>query len=202
MAKVPSTTANEILSLLQSLTKANADSVLHNLSQFIKLGTEKSIVLLKACFDNLNRHKTEPKNPPLEKVVASIFRNLLVRPNFCTVLRKSLRESKISHGTIENFSDALHLSLPEKICIGLALSNSENFDIRICGKNFYVARIEELCAADPDNPNSREQILSIISFFQQSECLSGLLDSFLKILSFVQLKDDIFTEILDICQEK
>lgn len=106
------------------------------------------------------------------------------------------------HGTIENFSDALHLSLPEKICIGLALSNSENFDIRICGKNFCVARIEELCAAHPDNANSREQILCIISFFQQSACLSGLLDSFLKILSFVQLKDDIFTEILDICQEK
>lgn len=102
--------------------------------QFIEFGTEGSIFVLKACLDHLNRHETELKNAPLEKVVALIFRYLLERPNFSTVFCESLRNSEISEEILENFSNVLHLSVPEKICIGLALSDSENSDIRICGK--------------------------------------------------------------------
>ncbi|XP_024032955.1 CCR4-NOT transcription complex subunit 1 [Morus notabilis] len=187
MLKFSSTTANQIRLLLQSLTEANADSVLHDLSQFIEFGTEGSIFVLKACLDHLNRHETESKNAPLEKVVASIFRYLLERPNFSTVFCESLRNSEISEGILDNFSNVLHLSVPEKICIGLALSDSENSDIRICGKNFCVAQIEELCA-NPVNLNS-EQILSIVMFLQQSEGLAKLVDAFMQMLSLVQLKD-------------
>ena len=91
-------------------------------------------MLLKACVDHLHQQKTDVKNAALEKVVASIFRYLLGRPNFSTVLCESMRNSEINEGVLENLSNVLQLSVPEKIRVGLALSDSENSDIRICGK--------------------------------------------------------------------
>ncbi|XP_060964127.1 uncharacterized protein LOC133033427 isoform X2 [Cannabis sativa] len=188
MLKFSSTTANQIRFVLQSLTEANADSVIQDLSQFVEYETEGRILLLQTCLDHLNRYRTDAKNATLEIVVAAIFKCLLDRPNFSTVFCESLRNSEISEAILENFSNALHLSASEKICIGLALSDSENSDTRICGKNFCMAQIEELCA-NPVALNSSEQILNIIMFLQQSEGLSKHVDSFIQMLSLVQPKD-------------
>lgn len=51
-----------------------------------------------------------------------------------------------------------------------------------------MAQIEELCA-NPIALNSSVQISSIITFFQQSESFSKHVDSFMQMLSLVQLKD-------------
>lgn len=102
--------------------------------QFIEYESEGSILLLQTCLNYLNRNRTDGKNGPLEKVVAAIFKCLLDRPNFITVFCESLRNSEISEGMLENFSNALHLPVIEKICIGLALSDSEHSESRICGK--------------------------------------------------------------------
>lgn len=69
----------------------------------------------------------------LELAVASIFKFLLGKPNFSTVFCESLRNTEINEGALENFSNVLHLSVSEKIGIGLALSDSENLDTRNCG---------------------------------------------------------------------
>ncbi|PON57727.1 CCR4-NOT transcription complex subunit [Trema orientale] len=188
MLKFSSTAANQIRLLLQSLNDANADSVLRDLSQFVEYETEGSILLLQTCLDHLNRYRADAKNVTLEKVVAAIFKSLLERPNFSTVFCESLRNLEISEGILENLTNSLHLSVSEKICIGLALSASENLDTRICGKNFCMAQIEELCA-NPVALNSSEQILSIITFLQQSEGLSKHVDSLMQMLSLVQPKD-------------
>lgn len=102
--------------------------------QFVEYGVEGSIMLLQACIDHLNSYGTDSKNMQLESVVASIFRYLLDQPNFSTVFFESLRNAEINEGTLENFSDALHLSVSEKIAIGLALSDSENLEARMSGK--------------------------------------------------------------------
>ncbi|XP_015889443.2 uncharacterized protein LOC107424219 isoform X1 [Ziziphus jujuba] len=188
MLKFSSTTANQIRFLLQSLNEANADSVLSGLHQFTEYGVEGSILLLQTCLDHLNSYKTELTNVSLERVLASIFKYLLDRPNFSTIFCESLRNSEINEGILENFSDALHLSVSEKMGLGLALSDSENFDNRICGKNFCMAQIEELCA-NPVAIHSSEQIHNIIMFLQRSEGLSKYVDSFMQMLSLVHLKD-------------
>lgn len=70
----------------------------------------------------------------LERVLASVFKYLIDQPNFSTMFCESLRNTDVNEGIVENFSSALQLSVPEKIGIGLALSDSENLDTRICGK--------------------------------------------------------------------
>lgn len=102
--------------------------------QFIEYGTEGSILVLQTCLDQLDRNRTDVKNVALEKVVAAIFKSLLDRSNFSTVFCGSLRHSVTNEGFLENLSNALQLSVSEKICIGLALSDYENSDSRICGK--------------------------------------------------------------------
>ncbi|KAL2331525.1 hypothetical protein Fmac_019106 [Flemingia macrophylla] len=80
------------------------------------------------------------------------------------------------------------LSLLEKIVTSLALSDSENADMRLSGKNFCMARIEELCA-NLGSLSCHDQIHNIIVFLRQSEGLSKHVDSFMQILSLVQFKD-------------
>ncbi|XP_004306964.1 PREDICTED: CCR4-NOT transcription complex subunit 1-like [Fragaria vesca subsp. vesca] len=189
MLKFSQTTANQIRFLLQSLNDANSDSVLRELTQFIEYGIEGSILLLQTCLDHLNHYRIDIKNVALERVLASLFKYLIDQPNFSTMFCESLRNTEVNEGIVENFSSALQLSVPEKIGIGLALSDSENLDTRICGKNFCMAQIEQLCETPVDKISS-EKIQSIVLFLQRSEGLSKHVDSFMQMLSLLQLKDD------------
>ncbi|KAL4353352.1 hypothetical protein GQ457_06G032980 [Hibiscus cannabinus] len=187
MLNLSSTLSTHVRFLLQSLTEANADSVSRELCQFFDYGVEGSIVVLQACLDCLNSHKTDSTNLQVEQVVASIFRHAMGNPNFCTVFCQSL-SMDISEDFLENFSKAMQFSLSEKIGIGLALSDSENPDTRICGKNFCMAQVEEL-HSNPASFDSTEQIQNIIMFLQCSGALSKHVDSFMQMLSLVQAND-------------
>lgn len=101
--------------------------------QYAMHGMESSILLLQTCLDHLNIYEKDLKNMKLHPVYASIFKHILDKPNFCTILSGSLRAVAINEELLQNLSVALQLSVPEKIGIGLALSNSEEHDIRMCG---------------------------------------------------------------------
>ncbi|KAJ1388195.1 CCR4-NOT transcription complex subunit 1, CAF1-binding domain [Sesbania bispinosa] len=123
-----------------------------------------------------------------EPILGAVIRNLLGKPNFSTVFSESMKNVEINESFLESFCNGLQLSLLEKIAISLALSDSENPDARLCGKNFCMAQIEELCA-NPGSLSCHDQIQNIIIFLKQSEGLSKHVDSFMQILSLVQFKD-------------
>ena len=89
---------------------------------------------MQTCLDHLNIHGKDLKNLQLEPIFSSIFKYILDKPNFSTVLCESLRSEAINEDFLENLSNALQLSVSDKIGIGLALSDSENSDIRMLGK--------------------------------------------------------------------
>ncbi|XP_058103664.1 uncharacterized protein LOC131247311 isoform X2 [Magnolia sinica] len=98
---------------------------------FVEYGNEGSIVLLQACLDQV-KFQSEDFQSKLD-LPSPIFRYFLGRPNFATVFCEALR-SKVMSGGFLGLSKQLHLSTPEKIAVGLALSNSGNTDFRIRGK--------------------------------------------------------------------
>lgn len=96
-------------------------------------GMEGSILLLQACFDHLNIYSSKLKDIKLQPIFASIFKHVLNKPNFSSILSESLQSKAINDELLQNLSDALHLSVPDKIGVGLAMSNSEDHDTRMCG---------------------------------------------------------------------
>ncbi|XP_054784760.1 uncharacterized protein LOC129291440 isoform X2 [Prosopis cineraria] len=188
MTKFSSLVSNHIRFLLQSLDEVNFDSVFHELCQIIEYGTDGSILLLKTCLDHLNYVRNDLKDMPQVSILAAVIKYLLDKPNFSTVFSESLKTIEISESFLEKFSSGLQLSLLEKITIGLALSDSENVDTRLCGKNFCVAQIEELCA-NPTSLSCSEQIQNIVMFLNRTEGLSKHVDSFMQMLSLVQLEE-------------
>lgn len=106
--------------------------VLISFWQFVDYGIEGSVLLLETCIDYLSG--AELKNTQLEAVFASLFKCIFDRPNFCTIFCHSLRSTAVSERFLENLSNSLHLSASEKICIGLALLDSEHLEFRTCGK--------------------------------------------------------------------
>ncbi|XP_039063628.1 CCR4-NOT transcription complex subunit 1-like isoform X2 [Hibiscus syriacus] len=187
MLNLSSTLSTHVRFLLQSLTEANAESVSRELRQLIDYGIEGSILVLQTCLDCLNSHKADSRNLQFEQVVASTFRHAMDKPNFCTVFCQSL-SMDISEDFLENFSKAMQFSMSEKIGIGLALSDSENPDTRICGKNFCMAQVEEL-HSNPASFDSTEQSQNIVMFLLCSGALSKHVDSFMQMLSLVQAND-------------
>ncbi|XAR63221.1 hypothetical protein NMG60_11023087 [Bertholletia excelsa] len=191
--------------LLRSLNESNSEEVFRGLLQCVGYGTEGSILLLQTCFDYLNIYEKDLKNMQLEPLFGSIFKCLLLKPNFSTVLSESLRIAVISEDFLENLSNALHLSVNEKVGFGLALSESENPDIRICGKNFCMAQIEELFSSHV-SVDSVEQIQNIFMFLHRSEGLAKHVDSFMQLLSLMQLRQTdqfLVTPLLsdELCEE-
>ncbi|XP_043805903.1 CCR4-NOT transcription complex subunit 1 isoform X2 [Manihot esculenta] len=188
MPKLSSAIPNQIRCLFQSLNEANVDSVLQELCQFIEYGVEGSVLVLKTCLERLHFHGTDLQNGQLESVLVSIFKYLLDKPNFSTVLCQSLRSTEINDEFLENLSNVLHLSLSEKIGIGLALSDSDIIETRMSAKKFFMAQVEALCA-NPVSMNSAEQIQNIVMCLQRSEGLSKHVDHLLRILSLLQPKE-------------
>ncbi|CAA0820384.1 transcription regulators [Striga hermonthica] len=188
MIPLSSKVSGQIRFLLQSLNDSNSDSVFQDLCKYSMYGLEGSILLLQTCWDHLNIYGKDLKTMKLHPIYASVLKHILDKPNFSTVLSESLKTAPISEELLQNLSGALHLSMSEKIGIGLALSNSENHDIRICGKNFCMNQIAELCA-NPEAFESTEKIQRIIMFLSRSEGLSKHVDSFMQMLSLVRLKD-------------
>lgn len=102
--------------------------------QFAEYDTDGSILLLQTCLDHLNFVSSDLKDMQQFPILGAIIKHLLDRPNFSTVFSESLKTVEISESFLENFSNGLQLSLLEKIAIGLALSDSENVDTRLCGE--------------------------------------------------------------------
>ncbi|KAL1818639.1 hypothetical protein ACET3Z_013508 [Daucus carota] len=183
------TASTQIRYLLESVNDSNFDSVFQELCEFIEYGTQESILVLQTCFDQLAMHAKEYKNMQLEPIFVSVFRNILNRPNFSTLLCQSLRSVSVNEEFLESLCKALQLAAPERIVIGLALSESENLDVRMCGKSFCINQIAQLCSNN-ESLESAEQIQNVIIFLNQSEGLSEHVDSFMEILSLVNLKED------------
>ncbi|KAI3741197.1 hypothetical protein L1987_58865 [Smallanthus sonchifolius] len=179
----------EIRLLFESLNESNSDSVLRELSQYVDYGTEGSILLLETCLDHFNVYEKDLKSTHLEPVVASIIRKLLEKPQFSTVFSMAVRPTAITEEFLDNFSVALHLSAYEKLGFGLALTDSENNDIRMAGRNFCMRQIEELCATHA-SLQTADYVQDVLLFLNKSEVLSKHVDSFMQLLSLVQFDED------------
>lgn len=188
MIPLASVVPDQIRFLLQGLNSSNSDAVVEELCQYTAFGVEESIILLRTCFDHLNINSNEQENVEVQSVLSSIIKYLLDSPNFSTVVCESLTNSIITEDFLRTLCDLLRLSIPERICIGLALSDSERTDVRICGKNFCLGQIMELCSHQMAI-DSAEQIQQILLFLNRSEELSKHADAFMRILSLVQLND-------------
>ncbi|KAI4356708.1 hypothetical protein L6164_000708 [Bauhinia variegata] len=188
MTKFSLTASNQIRFLLESLNEVNFDSIFQDLCRFAEYGTDGSILLLRTCLDHLNLFRRDLKDMQLEPILGAVIKYLLDKPNFSTVLSESLKAAEISESFLESFSNGLQLSLLEKIVISLALFDSENLETRLCGKNFCLTQIEELCT-NPISLSCSEQIHDIVMFLKRSEGLSKHVDSFMQMVSLMQPKD-------------
>ncbi|XP_076942862.1 uncharacterized protein LOC143612873 [Bidens hawaiensis] len=181
--------STEIRLLLESLNESNSDSVFRELTQFVDYGTEGNILLLETCLHHFNVLEKDLKSTLLEPVLASIFRKLLEKPQFSTVFSMSVRPEVITEEFLDNFSAALQLSAYEKLGFGLALTDSENNDIRMAGRNFCMRQIEELCATNV-SLKTADFVQDVLLFLNKSEVLSKHVDSFMQLLSLVQFDED------------
>ncbi|KAL0397728.1 UNVERIFIED_CONTAM: CCR4-NOT transcription complex subunit [Sesamum calycinum] len=163
---------------------------------------EGSILLLQTCLDHLNIYGKDLKNVKLHPVYSSIFKHILDKPNFSTVFSESLRTTAINEELLQSLSGALQLAVSEKIGIGLALSSSENHDIRMCGKNFCMGQIAELCA-NPMVFESTELIQQILMFLNRSEGLSKHEGAKFILAPFLpdELREDNFFRHIDLLNE-
>ncbi|XP_021748044.1 CCR4-NOT transcription complex subunit 1-like isoform X1 [Chenopodium quinoa] len=190
MQEFSATVASHVRFLLQSLNGSNSDSVLQELCQFTEQGLEGSLLILQSLLEFMNVHGTDAKKVHLHPVISSVFRFILDKPNFSTVLCQSLRMFTIRDGFLDDLSNALGLSLSEKIAIGLAFSESENPDARLIGTNFCMTQIEGLFA-NPSTIESTEKIQNIFMFLHRCEGLSKHVDTFTQMLSLMQLKEGV-----------
>ncbi|KAH9627459.1 hypothetical protein KSS87_006150 [Heliosperma pusillum] len=190
MQDFSSTVASHVRFLIRSLNGSNSDSVLHELRQFSDYGLEGSILTLQSCLDYINIYENEVKSDHLHPAFASLFRFILGKPNFSSILCQSLRHVAIREGFLDDLSNLFCLSLSEKIAVGLALSESENSEARLVGTNFCMTHVESLF----DNPSileSDEQIQNIFMFLHRCEGLSKHVDTFTQMLSLMQSKEGV-----------
>ncbi|GAB2271046.1 hypothetical protein Dimus_005896 [Dionaea muscipula] len=189
MLQFSSVISNQIRFLLQSLNDSNSDSILKELCQFTEYGVEGSILLLQTCFDHTNFYETDLRNLQLPSAFVSLFKFLLDKPNFSTVLCQSLKSTAIKEGFLDDLANVFYLTIPEKIVVGLALSEFENPDSRACGINFCMAQIDKLLASS--SGIGMDQIQEIFMFLHRADILPRHLDTFTRMLCLVKFEGPV-----------
>ncbi|PKA46458.1 hypothetical protein AXF42_Ash012590 [Apostasia shenzhenica] len=194
--------SSHIRFLLQSASSSNVDALFQELCEFVEYGCEGSTMLLQTCVDQLHNNDLDSDLQPKLDLISAIFRYLLHRPNFGTIVCEVLRAMPVSEGFPGDFSNILNLSTSEKVGLGLALSESDNIDLKIRGQNFCIALIEELIA-NPASLDTKEQIQDIFFFLYWSEGLSKHADSFTKILNLIPIHErPIFATASELLADK
>ncbi|MCL7029068.1 hypothetical protein MKW94_016593 [Papaver nudicaule] len=121
------------------------------------------------------------------RLLAAIFRYQLDKPNFSTVLCQALRNITVPYEfLLRDVLNECKFSSSEKIAFGLALSDSEEIDIRSIGQSFCMSQIEELCA-NSGMIDSNEQIQNIVLFLSRSAGVAKLVDSFIQMVSLLEM---------------
>ncbi|RZC53428.1 hypothetical protein C5167_012294 [Papaver somniferum] len=104
-------------------------------------------------------------------------------------LTQALRNVTVPHEfLLRDVLNELKFSVSEKIAFGLALSDSEELDIRSIGQSFCMSQIEELCA-NAGTIGSNEQIQNIVLFLSRSKGVAKLVDSFIQMVSLLEMRN-------------
>ncbi|KAJ0235619.1 Transcription regulator [Hirschfeldia incana] len=189
MLMVPSKVAGHTRFLLESVDDgSDVDSIAQEISQLVDIGIETSVPVLKMCVDCFTVRRSHPNASQLEKLLSLIFKRVLKNSNLQTLISHALEDVEVTDAFVDELTNALGFSIPEKVSFALVLADSERSDAKTSGGKLLLAEIEKLCAT-PGEIDSTEQIQNVLLFLQQSEDLSRHLDSFLRIVSSAQPRD-------------
>ncbi|KZV18909.1 hypothetical protein F511_17815 [Dorcoceras hygrometricum] len=150
--------------------------------QCASYGTEGSILLLQICLDHLHIYLKDSKNRQMHPIFASLFKHIMDKPNFGTVMCQSLSTAAINGEYLQNLSNAFWIQASKLLVVNSIIVYC------LAGKNFCMSQIAEL-SGNYMVSDSSELIQQILVFLSHSEGLSKYVDSFMQMLSLVQLKE-------------
>ncbi|KAG5379543.1 hypothetical protein IGI04_027385 [Brassica rapa subsp. trilocularis] len=190
MSMIPSKVAGHTRYLLEHFNDSDVDSIAQEICQLVDYGVEASVPVLKTCVDCFTVRRSHANTLQLEKLLALVFKRVLKLPNLGTLLSHALQDADVTPEFVRDFATALGFSVSDKITFALALVDFETSHAKTSGRNLLLEEIEQLCANN-GQVESTEQIQNVVLFLQTSEDLSGHLESFLRLLSSSQPRDDL-----------
>lgn len=167
MLMVPSKVAGHTRFLLESFNGSDVDSIAQeicqvNLSlslsfelwiefiicilsktwwlQLVDVGIETSIPALKTCIDCFTVRRSHPNALQLEKLVSLVFKRVLNNSNnLQTLISHALQDVEVTDDFVDDLTNALGFSIPEKVSVALVLADSERSDAKSSGAFFFIA---------------------------------------------------------------
>jgi len=148
--------------------------------------------VLRVCLNQMLLNAGEVKNLQLQqKLLSDVFRYCLHKTCFTTSFCEALATIALTDDFLESLTNLLELSVAEKIGVGLALSDSEDSEMKQKGQWFSIAQIEKLCTSHIQSL-SNGQIHEIVMFLHQSDGLSKHMDTFNNIISLLKVTERPF----------
>ncbi|KAL6645362.1 hypothetical protein ACP70R_016970 [Stipagrostis hirtigluma subsp. patula] len=184
--------APELRLLLDGAADSNFDSIRRELRQLVDCGLDGCTLVLQACLNEVLLNAGEVKNSRLEQnLLSDVIRYCLEKTYFSTSFCEALRTITLTDSFLETLSNLLELSAAEKVGVGLALSDSDDSEIKLKGQQFAIAQIEELCS-NPVQSLSNDKIHEIVVFLHQTDGLSKHIDTFSDIVSLLEVTERPF----------
>ncbi|KAJ0836866.1 putative CCR4-NOT transcription complex subunit 1 [Helianthus annuus] len=174
--------------------------------QYFDNGAEESMRVMATCLDHFDIYEDDLESTDLKPTIGSLFRNLMRKHHFSTAFSGLMRDRLVTENFLNNLSTALKLSMREKVGFGLNLLDAENYDIRtegelsfcfyllfffainmyihmrfillLAGRKFCMSQCKALCNIRDKSDTVEADVQDVLSFLEQSDVFSKLIDSF------------------------
>ncbi|KAM0010325.1 putative MIF4G-like domain superfamily, CCR4-NOT transcription complex subunit 1, HEAT [Helianthus debilis subsp. tardiflorus] len=162
--------------------------------------------VMATCLDHFDIYEDDLESTDLEPTIGSLFRNLMRKHHFSTTFSGLMRDRLVTEDFLHSLSTALKLSVREKVGFGLNLLDAENYDIRtegelsfcfyllfffaikmymhmrfillLAGRKFCMSQCKALCNIRDKSDTVEADVQDVLSFLEQSDVFSKLVDSF------------------------
>lgn len=105
--------------------------------QLVDSGLDGCSLVIRVCLNQVLLSAGEVKNLQLQqKLLSYVFRYCLHKTCFATSFCEALTTIALADDFLESLSNLLELSVAEKVGVGLALSDSEDSEIKQKGRHF------------------------------------------------------------------
>lgn len=165
---------NQVRALVASLSKKTFKSINYELKDLIQTyGEDARLFFFRCLVEDIEFHENKSTKEHLKlQLLNQELEEILNKPNFISLICRSLDMSRVTDSFLNKFSRNLKLPLSHQAAVAIAITHSEDQKAATEGRKFLMGKLPELAESSQDKL-SESTLHEVVYFIQSHKDITG-----------------------------